>query len=108
VKDFLDLLTAAGLIGAVLGLAIAASPFIALIVMVRGPYMRLRALGFVYVGLSVVAASCAVLMISRVGDRLPLVAGLPPIVLLLVVAAALGVAASRSFKGSTAARPPAA
>jgi hypothetical protein len=99
-----DVLAATSLIGGVLGLALGVVGLVAIVAWIGDPHRRLRALGFVYVGLAVVAASGAVFLVSRFGDRLPPVAGLPPVVLLLVIAAALRVGASRSFRESRATR----
>lgn len=93
-----DVLWTAGIIGAVVGLAIAALAVIAMIVNVRDPAQRTRAYGFALVGMSVVPWSGAILLISRLGERLPVVAGLPPIGLLLVVGLVLRLAASREFR----------
>jgi hypothetical protein len=93
-----DALWTAGVIGAVVGLAIAALAVIAMIINVRDPAQRTRAYGFALVGMSVVSLSGAILLVSRLGDRLPILAGLPPIALLLVVGLILRLAASREFR----------
>ena len=68
------------------------------IVFVRDPTQRPRALGFVFVGFSIVAVSGAVFLLSRLSNGLPIVAGLPPIALLVAVAVGLRLAASREFR----------
>jgi hypothetical protein len=55
--------------------------------------------------MSLTAASGAVLLISRLGDRLPLPAGLPAIGLLVAVAFLLLARASRLFRHSQSSRP---
>jgi hypothetical protein len=93
-----DVLEAAGIIGSVLGVVMAGIALIGMIASVRDPFPRMRALGFVYGGMSVVAASGALLVIARLGDRLPTIAGLPAIALLALVALLLRLAASREFQ----------
>jgi hypothetical protein len=93
-----DVLATAAIIGAVLGLGMAAIAIIGVIVTVRDPVRRTRAFGFVLMGFSVVAASGAVLLVSRLGDRLPVVAGLPVIGFLLATAFLLRLAASKEFR----------
>ena len=93
-----DALFTAGIIGSLLGLGIAALAIVGMIVGVRDPIQRVRASGFVFVGFSVVGTSGAVAVLSRLGDRLPLVAGLPVIAICLAMALVLRLAASREFR----------
>ncbi len=89
------------IIGLLVGLAITVAAFVVMLIRLRDPTIRTRALGIVYVGLSVFATSGAVFLVSRIANgRLPFVAGLIPVVLVLLTAARLRVAASREFRRS--------
>lgn len=89
-----------GILGAVVGSGLSVIAVIGMVTSVRDRSRRLLASGLVFVGMSLVAASAAVLLISRLGDRLPVIAGLPAIGLLLGVALVLLVGASRQFRRS--------
>ena len=97
-----DLLGMVAIAGGLMGMVIAVAAFVAMLVRLGDPAIRTRALGFVYVGLSVVATSSAVFLVSRIANgRLPLVAGVVPVVVVLVTAGWLRVAASREFRRSS-------
>lgn len=93
-----DVLGAAGAIGGVVGSGMIAISLIAMIANVRDPAERTRALGFALAGASVVSLSAAVIVLSRLGDRLPFAAGAPVIAFLLVFGLILRLAASREFQ----------
>lgn len=95
-----EVIGAAAIIGFLVGIAIAAIALIVMIGSLSHPAGRARALGFVYVGLSSVAASGALFGIAHLGGTLPVVAGLPPIAIALITSFALRLAASREFRRS--------
>jgi len=103
VSGLFSLISVIGVIGMVLGIVLMTGAYVAMVVSIRDANRRLQALGFVYLGVFVVAMSGAVYAISLLAGRLPAAVGIPVAVLLVVVAAGVRLAGSRSFRESRAA-----
>jgi hypothetical protein len=93
----LEFLGAAGLAGMIVGGLIMAVAVIVMLSSLADVTRRLRAYAFVLVGASVTASSSAVFLLSRLGETLPLLAGIPVIGFLVLFSLVLRVAASRAF-----------
>jgi len=92
-----EILKIAGMVGAVVGaLIIAVTVVVMVLSLNRGP-RRQRAYAFALVGAAVMMTSSAVYLVSRLGQTLPIVAGIPVIVFLLILAFALRVAARKAL-----------
>ncbi|TAL11057.1 MAG: hypothetical protein EPO00_03960 [Chloroflexota bacterium] len=98
------MLGTAGIAGVAVGGSISAAAIGVMIVSTRTPVRLQMAVGFVLVGFSIMTASTAVFLISRLGERLPLLAGIPPIAVLIAVALGLRIAASVEFRRARSSR----
>ena len=101
----MDLLRFAAVATFVVGMAMASLAIVGLIRSRRDAAGRLLALGVVYLGMFVAVVGAELLLLALIGDeRLPVIAGVPPMLLLGFTAIRLRLAASRSFAQAQAAR----
>lgn len=101
----MDLLRLAAIGTWIVGLAISAIAIGALIVSRRDVAARLRALGFVYLGMFVFADGFLLFLLAVVGEgRMPIVAGILPGLLVGFTAIRLRMASSRAFVDARNAR----
>ena len=94
----MDLLRIAGLGTGVVGMAIAVIALVSLVTSRNRVPRRLRALGFVYLGMSLVCVAAVLFLLAAIGDaRLPLVAAIVPAVIIGVTYFRLRSAYLRAF-----------
>jgi hypothetical protein len=93
----MELLYVIGIGGAAVGLVLAAAGIGVAIARSGGPD-RILGGGIALEGMSIAATSAAVFLISRLGEPLPLVAGVVAITIVVVTALRLQRGASRAFR----------